>query len=266
MAAYTTNAYKNEKRRQAKSLVREGMFVADYVQTKYSTIYKEAAQLYNKINKLHPRKPDLRRTTEYREWKNKTSIQQNKPTTSIPRQKNRQYVHIIHRDIPLDIDPNIHTDISITESPRPARETPQKTMELRIPLIQLPTTPKANQNPQESIQTEYTETVIDERHNPSVPCQYTETVTDEENEILDTMYTETVIAEGDEPLNPSMLDQVSPEIIDKIITDLQQDPNIKDMMTDIENQMNMEEETTDLEIDIPDIDDLLEEELRNIIW
>ena len=249
MAEYTTNAYKNEKRRQAKTKVREDMFVADYVQTKYSTIYKEAAQLYNQINKLHPRKPDLRRTTEYRQWKNKTSTQQNKPTTSIPRQKNRQYVHIIHRDIPLDIDPNIHTDISITESPRPARETPQKTMELRIPLIQLPTTPKANQNPQESIQTEYTETVIDE-----------------ENEILDTLYTETVIAEGDEPLNPSMLDQVSPEIIDKIITDLQQDPNIKDMMTDIENQIIMEEETTDLEIDIPDIDDLLEKELRNIMW
>ena len=266
MAAYTTNAYKNEKRRQAKSLVREGMFVADYVQTKYSTIYKEAAELYNHINKLHPRKPDLRRTTEYRLWKNKTAIQQNKPTTSIPRQKIRQYVHIIHRDIPLDIDPNIPTDISITESPRPVRETPQKTMELRIPLIQLPTTPKAKQNPQEIIQTGYTETVIDERHSPSIPGQYTETVNDEENEILDTMYTETVIAEGDEPLSPSMLDEISPEIIDKIITDLQQDPNIKDMMMNIENQMNVEEEITDLEIDIPDIDDLLEEELQNIMW
>ena len=248
MAAYTTNAYKNEKRRQTKSLVREGMFVADYVQTKYSTIYKEAAESYNQINKLHPRKPDLRRTTEYRLWKNKTSIQQNKPAISIPRQKTRQYVHIIHRDIPLDIDPNIPTDISITESPRPARETPQKTMELRIPLIQLPTTPKAKQNPQEIIQTEYTETA-----------------NDEENEILDTMYTETVIAEGDEPLSPSMLDEISPEIIDKIVTDLQQDPNIKDMMMNTENQMNMEEEITDLEIDIPDIDDLLEE-LQNIMW
>ena len=137
-------------------------------------------------------------------------------------------------------------------------------MELRIPLIQLPTTPKAKQNPQEIIQTEYTETVIDERHSPSVPGQYTETVIDEENEILDTMYTETVIAEGDEPLSPSMLDEISPEIIDKIITDLQQDPNIKDMMMNIENQMNVEEEITDLEIDIPDIDDLLEEELQNI--
>ena len=39
---------------------------------------------------------------------------------------------------------------------------------------------------------------------------------------------------------PSMLDEISPEIIDKIITDLQQDPNIKDMMMNIENQVNVE--------------------------
>ena len=253
MAAYTTNAYKNEKRRQAKSLIREGMFISDYVHTKYNAVYQEAAHLYNTLNRIHPRKPDLRRTTEYRQWKNNVSTELNKPVTPIPRQKTREYVHVIHRDIPLPlvVDPESIITVLPTiesptadsqtspqpppESPRTDRQTPQKIMQLKIPLMPSPTTSKAIQDPQKMVETAYTETVLDEGNQT-------------------------------EMLSPSILDEVSPEIIDKIIADLRQEPGLKDIMTNIENHMDVEEEILGLNIDIPDLPDPLEEELRNIFW
>ena len=69
MATSYSNTYKNEKRNQSKVLKRQALFISEYVQTKYEGIYTEAASMYNKINKEHPRKPDLRKTLEFRLWK-----------------------------------------------------------------------------------------------------------------------------------------------------------------------------------------------------
>ena len=60
MAVSRTKAYKDTKKLEYKTSIREGTFIADYVKTKYSQIYEEAAALYNSINKLHPNKPNLR--------------------------------------------------------------------------------------------------------------------------------------------------------------------------------------------------------------
>ena len=63
------------------------MFISDYVYTKYKSIYQEAAVLYNEINQKHPRKPDLRKTIEYRHWKNTLAASNNMPMIPIPREK-----------------------------------------------------------------------------------------------------------------------------------------------------------------------------------
>ena len=52
--------------------------------------------------------------------------------------------------------------------------------------------------------------------------------------------------------------------MEKIIRELQSDPNLNDMMEDIENRMNIEEEIPDLTVDLPELDDLLEDEL--LLW
>ena len=106
MAEYTTNVYKNNKRREGRSKIRQALFVNDYLKTKYFQIYKEAALLYNSINKKYPCKPDLRRTDEFRSWKNALAIKQDIPITPIPRQKRHPYVHKPHTDIllPVNID------------------------------------------------------------------------------------------------------------------------------------------------------------------
>ena len=244
------------------------MFISDYVHTKYNAVYLEAARLYNEINRIHPRKPDLRRTTEYRVWKNNISAGLNMPVNPIPRQKKREFVHVIHRDIPLPLvvdpesiitvlptiesptadsqtspqpPPESPTSDSQTlpqpppESPPTDRQTPQRIMQLKIPLMPSPATSKAIQDPQKIVEVAYTETVLDEGNQT-------------------------------EMLSPSILDEVPQEIIDKIVADLRQEPGLNDIMTDIENQMHVEEEILGLNIDIPDLVDPLEEELQNIFW
>ena len=270
MAVSQTNMYKNEKRNHQKSLTREGMFVSDYVYTKYNCIYQEAAVLYNQINEKNPRKPDLRKTVEYRRWKNNLAALHNMPLTPVPRQKKRQLIHMVHRDIPIDttglpvitcIDlPTVEIPLPdqtppssenpVPENPsaeNPVPENPSSddppenppldkriggmTMQLNIPLIQVPTS-------------------------SSKTVQYPE-------EILTTACEEITIDEGDqtEVLDPSILDEVSPETMSKIIEELQRDPNLKDIMVDIENNLNIEEELVGLTVDLPDLPDPLEEEL-----
>ena len=244
MAAQTTNAYKSEKRRESRSQTRESIFISEYVQNKYVRIFEEAAEAYNKLNNIYPRKPDLRRTDEFRLWKISVSSNATVPSR-IARQKPRQYRHITHRNIPLQqrVDPTASLSVppDVPESPpaesesspppakRPRAE-PEKTMVLRIPLL----TPSQGE-PEAPVET---------------PAESSESVMEE------------VIQESSENLYPSLLDELSPEIIEKIIAELREEPAIKDVMT--EEQIEVEE--VGLEIDIPDLYDPLEDELANICW
>ena len=48
---------------------RTNCFVTDYVKQKFNNIYCEALCFYDGLNKLYPKKYDLRKTQEYRKWK-----------------------------------------------------------------------------------------------------------------------------------------------------------------------------------------------------
>ena len=272
MAVAQSNAYKNSRRNQAKILTREAIFIHEYIQTKYKDIYREAASLYNQINSKYSQKPDLRKTTEFRLWKNSVAVSNGESGTYIPRQKAYKYNRTEYRDIMLT----------------PTTETPPKenhhlnrcltgmTMCLNIPLMAAP-----RHNASE-------ETVIqegDQTMDPSTPQQISPVIQEgdqtmdpsileqispviqEGDQTMDPSILEQispVIQEGDQTMDPSILDQISPETVEKIIRELQLDPNLKDMMDDVEQQINTEEELVGLEIDLPDLDDLIEEELQ--LW
>ena len=245
------------------------MFVDDYVKTKYNAIYVEAATLYNQLNQNYPRKPDLRKTVEYRRWKNAIAVENNMPTTPIPRQKTRQCIHMIYPNIPIDTTtspphitvspPDITSidlstvEISIPDETQPSAQNPVPqnpspvekqssdhpidkriagmTMRLSIPLMQIPTSSaKSVQHPDQTLSTAFQETVIDEGHQAEV-------------------------------LDPSILDDILPETMEKIIQELQSDPNLSNIMAEIENNFNVEEEIVGLSVDLPDLDDPLEDEL-----
>ena len=68
-----------------------------------------------------------------------------------------------------------------------------------------------------------------------------------------------------ENIDPSLMDVVPPDVVEKIIADLQRDPSLKQIMDDLENEY-VHEEIMGLEIDIPDLQDPLEDELENLLW
>ena len=62
------------------------------------------------------------------------------------------------------------------------------------------------------------------------------------------------------------IDQIDPQIVEQLITELRADPDLKDIFTDIEQQFQQEQEQgMDIDIDI-DMDTRLEDELNWEFW
>ena len=122
MAAGDINLYKKEKRRENRSKVRQALFINDYIFYKHFEQYQEAAQLYNQINHLYPKKPDLRRTIEFKSWISTITGQSSTVNSRRP-SANYSYVFPTHTDIllPQVIDP-CH---SFTVQPESQQERPE---------------------------------------------------------------------------------------------------------------------------------------------
>ena len=241
MAESQSNAYKNERRIQARILTREALFVNEYLQTKYKNIYNEAAGFYNRLNKQYAKKPDLRKTLEFRLWKNQIAAEKDQPVTHIPRPKQYSYNRMQYKDISI---------LPPTEMSKEKRNTANLlTASLNIPLMAIPQHDTANG------------IVIQEDHQPTDPPAVdsisTRTTVIQEDDQVATP----VISEDDLLIDPSITDELMPEIVAQIIHDLQSDPSIRTMMDSIEN---LEQEIPELEIDLPGPDDRLEEE--SVFW
>ena len=246
------------------------MFISDYVQTKYHHIYEEAAELYNNLNHLHPRKPDLRRTDEYRLWRNTIAQELSMPLIIKPRQKKRQFVHTTHRNIPLAIRveptsslivlPDAENQNSAPERPPPEIQSSPSPVE--SPPAETPTSPPPSESPPSA---HIHQKIMQLRIPLMTPSQNSPKSVQTPVETPDEMV-ETVIDEGmqSDILYPSLMEEVAPEIIDKIIAELRQDPQLKDIVAGVEQQI--QEEEVGLDIDLPDYSDPLEEELQNIFW
>ena len=59
----------NEQRRANKSKSRQALFISEYIQAKYFDVYSEACSFFNDLNSTYATKYDLRKTSEFRQWK-----------------------------------------------------------------------------------------------------------------------------------------------------------------------------------------------------
>ena len=234
MAEKQSNAYKNEKRNQAKILTREALFVNEYLQLKYENIYSEAAAFYNQLNKKYDRKPDLRKTNEFRIWKNEMAAAKGRPETKIPRPKEYTYNRTQYRDI---------TIFPTTQIPKEKPKTCNLlAMNLNIPLMAIPQHSTANgisiQNGQ-STDPSTTDAVTVIQEGDQVPIPFTQ------DDLL---------------IDPSITDELMPEIVDEIIRDLQSDPSVKDFMDSIGEEIpepeSVDKIIQDLQSD-PSVKDLM---------
>ena len=293
MAVSYTKEYKNNKKLEYKIAVRQGMFITDYVKTKYDQIYMEAADLYNRINNKYPCKPNLMKTAEFRTWKNKIAAEKQQPTIHVPRQRDR---YLKPTEYPNITSPEDNTNNNNT-SPRPTNLViGNRQFVLEIPLmnpystnitptngddtIETQTVEEGDQQPTNGDDTIETQTVEEGDQQPTNGDDTIETQTVEEGDQQptngdDTIETQTV-EEGDQQvarsqqdggsnqdLSPSLFDDVPDHIVDQIIADLRSDPSLKQIMDDVENQ-DVHEQIMDLDIDLPSPEDLLQQEIDNL--
>ena len=212
----------NQQRNYLKALSRKACFIAEYIEIKYSGIYNEALQFFNALNTTHPTKPDLRKAKEFRAWKGAMKGEE------IKKRRKRTYSYV-------------------QNAPEPESPHPQPSDEPGTP--QSDDEPENPQTPFEISSTRYNDNMVLripllKSPQTSPPAVTTETI-------------QIVTEQAVEPLN---LDDIPPERIEQLITELQQDPDIMGMFTDIEAQLEFEQ--LGLDIDISE-SYLLEDELAD---
>ena len=219
MTELSKNKVRTVKRLERRSTVRQALFVNDYVEAKYPHIFKDAAAFYNELNANYPRKPDLRRCTEYKCWKNSATGKQWK-TTIKPRARKSYTYHIVPYD-----------DITL----KPAT---QKTMQLNIELMPAPI------HDQTVVQQFNSPSPPPESDPPSPPREYNPPATPQQQPLLE-------LAEDDiQPYTPA--EEIPPPIIEKIINELRLDPELSAIMDEVETEI---QEQNQVQTGIQDLQD-----------
>ena len=109
-------------------------------------------------------------------------------------------------------------------------------------------------NPEKAVNTQKVDGYTDNMQ-LRIPLMDTDTV--KTNELTLTVET---IAEGDFNIEPSFEELLSPDVVDEIIMELRQDPDLNDIITDLEAQIAFEELEIGMDIEVED-DIRLQEEL-----
>ena len=173
------------------------------------------------------------------------AAQKGQPQTYIPRPKEYYYSRTQYKDI---------TICPPTETPEEKCNTNSLlTMRLNIPLMAIP-------------QHSTTEGIImQEDQSPDPPAVSTEVIQENDQAATPTIDEDLML------IDPSITDHLMPEIVEKIISELQADPDMKDLIDGIDNFQQelpesnepLEVEIPELEIDLPELNDPLEE---SVFW
>ena len=273
---------KKQQRRENTSKKRQDQFIADYVYHKYGVIYNEAAQFYNILNQRYPKKYDLRKNEEYRKWKRKVTGQPEKITQKYlkPSHPFIQNSIVIHPESILTV---VYDEQESThENPEQNETVPDENPEQNETVSdenpeQNETVSDENPEQNETVpdqNPEQNETVSDENpeQNETVPDEDQKTVYNDNMQLKIPLFeltktlqtvTEEILQEGDQ-IEPSLHDEIDQEVIEKIIAELRNEPELQDVFSSIEQQLEIEQ--IGMEIDIPE-DIRLEDELENLmLW
>ena len=261
---YDKKIKKHESRKRQRAKEKEDLFVADYIRHKYQEIYHEAQRVYHRLVKIHPKKPDIRKAVEHRSWKamKTTTVHPvfivepattsgpsttEPTTTTVPEPTNTESTST------TTPEPSGTESTTTTTTPEPSTAYSDNLC-LFIPLMKAPIMhPAPISETEETLQEEGGEQqqqlidpeIIEQQNDP---------------EIIEQQIPPEIL-EQEIPLE--MGQQIDPEIIEQIITEIRDDPYLKDFFDDYEFQQEL---GLDIDIDI-NMDTGLEDELTNWgIW
>ena len=245
---------KKEQRRNNTAKKRQATFIAEYVFNKYFDIYEEAAAAFNQINAIHPKKPDLRKSIQFKNWKREL---RGLPRI-LPSKKRDPADHAIYPSIVIDKTHDVQCALEGDNIAQIIETVPKKTMQLRIHLLSPAQTQKTS--PQEETTTnndEVVDQVLDEGDIQRLMPEQETTVNKDQviNQVPEEGNNDEVLS-----VEPSLLEDISPEIMGELFAELQADPNLASIMNDFESSFS-----DDLDIGMEvEIDDRLERELEEL--
>ena len=240
-----------EQRRQNRSKVRQALLVNDYIYHKYFNVYQEAAQFYNEVNHKYPTKYDLRRTDEFKAWKMAVTGQAVRIRTKLPKPShlNIEMTNCINPESSFTV---IYDEGQVSnpgQNEQPASPGSEQNEQ--------PASPESEQNEQPASPGEQMkgEKIMQLR----IPLLEPPTVTTQTLQVV----TEEILQEST-TLYPSLHEEIAPEVLERIISELRQDPDLQTIMTGIEQDLEFQQ--LDMDIDITE-DTRLENELENLmLW
>ena len=288
MATNQINLYKKRIRQANNSRKRQALFISEYVQTKYNEIYMEAAELYNSINVLYPKKPDLTKSSEFKNWK---LAQSGNPKIKphIPRHPDLKWSY---EDIVIE-DKQIIEDIGIQDKEildEIVASVPKKTLQLTIPLMSAQhidrlshgqdsdkATDKNRQDSDEATDKnrQDSDEATDKNRQDSDEAtdknrQDSDKATDKNRQDSDEATDKNRQDLGEQQqasdevdeIQPSIFDNVSNKIMTEIMEQLRGDPDLSRIMDDIDMEYQFDDLDIRMEIEL---EDPLEEEMQSIM-
>ena len=216
-------------RKNRQNLKRQNTLITDYIQHKYHNVYTEAFQFYTKLNDQYPDKTDLRKTDVYKFWK----------------------FGCVHHSSEQEQEP---------QSPvggKPQEQKPQSPANSELQeQEQEPPSPPSNepQGSQSRDQDTYTDNL-----QLKIPIKRYRTIKHGQSVTTQTLCGQEQLStiQIPETPQPTLLDELPTDLVQEIIDQLSEDPDLMNTFDMIEEQFNLEE----LDIEIPD--NLLEKELEN---
>ena len=267
----------NQQRIHLKTLTKKANFIAEYVEIKYANVYSEAFHFFDTINAAYPVKPDLRKTKEFRDWKTYMKGQPTKKrqkrrynyVKNAPEQCEKQWQQEPGSLSPQSTDQEPKSpwlQASNEEPESPWSQTPQEAETMSSPATDNPRTPQTPQeaetdNPGTPQTPQEVETMSSPAtDNPGTPQTPQASERYKDNMILripllqtpqkspPTVTTETlgIVTEQIEPIT---IGDIPPQTMEELITELQKDPNIKEVFDDLQAQLEFQELGLDIDID-----------------
>ena len=236
-------ARRRQLRKRNTDIMRKASFVADYIQSIHPDIYSQAVGFYDKVDRLYPNKKDLKKTVFYKKWKIRVARQQATPSASTQDNAEEESPTVTYRD-------NLQLRIQLNDYEQGtdhAAETSEKTE-----IDEQGTDHAAETSEKTEIYEQGTDHPVETSEKTEIDEQDTDHAaeTSEKTEI-DEQDTDQV-----DTINPSMFEEVSPQLLEKIIEDLRNEPELKDIVTSIEEQISFEQEFLQLgmDLDIPELE------------
>ena len=242
----------NERRRQSQRKARQAVFSLDYIKVRYPEIYNEVEGFFTALDLRYPDKHDLRKTNEYVCFKHITEGKGSKdgkelyfdiktatvsvkdlenPSVETSVQCESQLVETGHSEsLPVEMSVQFESQhMEICHSESPPVETVITTVQ-----CESPSTKTTELEPRLEI------TLIPEQQARKATI---------------TSQTLQITTEQESP--PISFDDIPSDVVDQIISQLRQDPDLTDIFNDIDLQMEFDQLGEDL--DIPEMNSLEDE-------